>query len=112
VDVVVLLDEFGMLDNLNHLDTDGVEQENGIFHPNVKKGSDHTAKVCANFDDAIHIADLAQTFDSSLQHFAMGFDKVELVLIFLQFACPCNTHSDKLDESKDIAVDNGYVTFT
>jgi hypothetical protein len=59
VDVIVPLDEFGMLDNLNHLDADGVEQWNGIPHPNINKGSDHATNVRANLDNAIHIADLA-----------------------------------------------------
>ena len=59
MDVVVPLDEFGMLDNLNRLDADGVEQWNGIFRPNVKKGSDHATNVRANLHNAIHIADLA-----------------------------------------------------
>jgi hypothetical protein len=59
VDNVVPLDEFGMLDNLNCLDSDGVEQLNGIPHPNVKKSSDHATNVHANLDNAIHIADLA-----------------------------------------------------
>jgi hypothetical protein len=59
VDVVVPLDEFRMLDNLNCLDADGVKQWNGIPCPNVKKGSDHATNVCANLDNAIHIAGLA-----------------------------------------------------
>ncbi len=59
MDAVVPLDEFGMLDNLNRLDADGVEQWNRIPHLNVKKGSDHATNVCANLDNAIHIADLA-----------------------------------------------------
>jgi hypothetical protein len=71
-----------MLDNLNHLDTDGVEQGNRISIPKVKRGSDHTANNCTNLEDAIHIVDLAQTFDGSLQCTAMGFDKVKLALIF------------------------------
>ncbi len=80
MDVVVPLDKFGMLDNLNCLDTDKVEQMNRISHLNIKKGS--TANIRANLDDAIHIADLAQIFDGSLQRFAMGFNKVNLALIF------------------------------
>ncbi len=59
MDVIVPLDECRMLDNLNHLDADGVEQWNGIPRLNVKKGSDHATNVCANLDNAIHIADLA-----------------------------------------------------
>jgi hypothetical protein len=81
VDIVVPLDEFGMLDNLNCLDADGVKQRNRIFRPNIKKGSDHTANVGANFDHAIHIVDLAQTFNVCLQRFAMGFNKVKFVLV-------------------------------
>jgi hypothetical protein len=82
MDVFVPLDKFEMLDDLNCLDTDRVEQGNRISRANVKKGSDCTANVHAKLDNAIHIADLAQTFNGRLQCSAIGFNKVKLTLIF------------------------------
>jgi hypothetical protein len=85
MDVIVPLDKFGMLDYLNHLNTDRVEQGNKISCPSVKKGSDHTANICANLYNAIHIADLAQTFDGSLNALQWDLTKSNLRSFFCNF---------------------------
>ena len=75
------LDEIIVLDHFNSLDTDGVEQRDGIPSPNIKQGGSYAANICANFDNAIHAVDPAQTFNGCLQRFAMGFNKVEFAFV-------------------------------
>jgi hypothetical protein len=74
------LDELGMLDHFNGIDANGIE-ENRISGPNVKDSCNHTADICANFDNAFHILDFTKTFDGGFDRLAMRFDKVKLSLV-------------------------------
>jgi hypothetical protein len=78
----VPLDEFSMLDALNHLDANSIKQRDGISWNDIEKSGDNTATVCANLDNAVLVTNFTHAFDGCLQHFAMGFNKIELTLFF------------------------------
>ncbi len=81
-DLRVPADKVKILDELNGLDADAVKQKDGIAWPNVKKGLNYAAHICANFYDAFHVCDLAQPLDCCLQRLAVALNEVKLALVF------------------------------
>ncbi len=81
------LDEVKVLHKFDYFDAHAVEKWNGIATVDVKKCSNNATNVGANFDDAFHPKYHPQTFDGSLQKFAMRFDKIKLALILGKLLC-------------------------
>ena len=77
-DLRVPADEVEVLDELDGLDANAIKQRDRVAWSDIKKGSNHAANVCANFDNAFHACDFTHTFDCCLQCLAMGFNEVEL----------------------------------
>jgi hypothetical protein len=75
-------DEVEILDEHNGLDADAVKQRDGIAWPDVEKGHNYAAHICANFYDAFYACDFVQPLDRCLQRIAVALDEVELALVF------------------------------
>jgi hypothetical protein len=81
-DIVMPPGEVWVLDDLDHSDANAVKQRSRISCPNIEQSSDHTTNICADFYNAIHIANLPKTFDGWLQHLPMGLNIIKLAFIF------------------------------
>jgi hypothetical protein len=76
-DVRVPTDEFKMLDELNHLDTSGIQHWNRIARLDVEESHNNAAHVGWSFNDAIHTCNFSQPFDGGLQSLLMGLNDVK-----------------------------------
>ncbi len=82
IDIVMPLDEVGVLDALNGLNANSIKKRDWISWPDINEGSNNTANVGADLYNALHPANFTQAFDGCLQGFAMEFNKIELALVF------------------------------
>jgi hypothetical protein len=66
IDIVMPLDEVGVLDALNGLNADSIKKRDWVSWPDIKEGGNNAANVDAKLYTAVHSANFTQAFGGCL----------------------------------------------